>query len=159
MFISPTDATGDTSQQPDVVAHARQTWRFYINGARAGIQNDNPCRIARCLEQAATWRAILAGHLAHARRPDREEAPHLKTPRPPPPMTRDELHAAMDELDWTTGVLGRRTGTTRQFIQAMRDGRKPVPERIATYVRRYRLAAAKAPACAPATPEQDLLDA
>lgn len=156
MFISTIDTTANTPQRLDAISHARQSWSFYIDGARAGMRNDNPARTARCLEAAATWRATLAGHLVHARQSDREEAQRLRTPRPPSPMTRDELLAAMADLDWSAGILGRRTGTTRQFIQAMREGRKPVPERIAAYVRRYRLAAAKVPACAPpAATEQD----
>ena len=74
------------------------------------------------------------------------------TRRPPPAtsaMSATELATALDEIGWTTGELGRRAGTSRQFIQKLVQGQRPVPVRVAVFVREVRAALSRVAAIQP----------
>lgn len=69
----------------------------------------------------------------------------MNTPKPPPPMDSAELSAALDAIGWSASELARRVTRSRQFVQKCRDGEKPVPVRIAEYVRAVRRAFERVP--------------
>lgn len=67
------------------------------------------------------------------------------TTRSSPPMTPEELEEALAIIGWTAPELARRVQRHRSFIHKIRDGQKPVPTRIAEYVRMARRAMERLP--------------